>query len=1022
MANAIAPILSRFVLLFSIFFLKDISFAFSQLKNTYFERLSVKNGLSHNYATAILQDKDGFYWIATNDGLNRFDGSAFTVFRYNKNDSFGITHNVCSYLLEGKDGDIWIATMKGINRYSKKTGVFKKYFLHHPKINDDILNRIYGFAMDKEGNIWATGYGLWKIDAVTDSITGYYFDANNSRSVSDGGETTSLYYDTLLNGLWFQTPDHVNFFDIGSAQFFHSTNNPKRWRVFDLPNKNIAMAADGKAAIWMYDELQKKLYHLDNPLSDPVSVSIFFPKSVANIKVNTKEGDDLLLFNFDLMPALFYNWKTNKTDTMPAPFGDPGDKNSRLVHSVYTDREGNTWYCTRAGIAIAAKHYDAIKIFHLPNTAEGFPLATWSMANDGHEGLWLGTKNGLLRYNIENNGLQSMNSPLLNATTRALYNDGDSVLWISTSGKKLLLLHLRSNKISRTIEIPGNGIFLLADRQGHIWLGTWNQGLLEFDNKGNLLHHYTSKNGLAYDGLIGAWYDGNNELWVGMNGGNGFARFDLKNRQFSNYLITTKLDNSVGSNTVNTLLKDGQGKIWLGTYGGGLYCFDTGKNVYSNYRQADGLSGDFVNTLQLDGAGNLWISTTKGIDMLDIKSGSISRLNIAMEFDDNGYINNKLLSTEGKLFYSANNKIILIRPSQFAGKMNTRQILLSSFKVFDKEIPALANQTVIRLRYNENFFTVNYSMPKISPEIPAKYRYILRGFDKNWRTALNGIANYTNVPPGTYTLLLDATNETGKWLDRPREISIIVSPPFWKTWWFYTLLLLLIMGSVIGIVRTRVNRVRKNEREQLRLIVATQEKEKKNISAGLHDDLGVRLSALKYFVASLKPFLQKENPSADDTYKKTMATIDESVEDIRYLLINLSPKTLDEYGYLLAVEDLVNKLGRLHVIEVNLRQKGMEQRLQQEIESGLYRITQELINNTLKHAEANTINLSIEKINNHIHLQYSDDGKGFDLEKEKQGYGVENIYTRVALLNGKIEWGDASRAGTAVHISVPIHT
>ena len=153
-----------------------------------------------------------------------------------------------------------------------------------------------------------------------------------------------------------------------------------------------------------------------------------------------------------------------------------------------------------------------------------------------------------------------------------------------------------------------------------------------------------------------------------------------------------------------------------------------------------------------------------------------------------------------------------------------------------------------------------------------------------------------------------------------------------------------------------------------------------------------------------------------------MATIDESVEDIRYLLINLSPKTLDEYGYLLAVEDLVNKLGRLHVIEVNLRQKGMEQRLQQEIESGLYRITQELINNTLKHAEANTINLSIEKINNHIHLQYSDDGKGFDLEKEKQGYGVENIYTRVALLNGKIEWGDASRAGTAVHISVPIHT
>ena len=205
----------------------------------------------------------------------------------------------------------------------------------------------------------------------------------------------------------------------------------------------------------------------------------------------------------------------------------------------------------------------------------------------------------------------------------------------------------------------------------------------------------------------------------------------------------------------------------------------------------------------------------------------------------------------------------------------------------------------------------------------------------------------------------------------------------------------------------------------MRLVVATQEIEKKNIAAELHDDLGVRLSALKYFVASLKNYLTPGDGQALETYNKTIATIDESVEDVRYLLINLSPKTLNEYGYLAAVEDLVNKLSHLHIIHINLRQTGMEQRLDADVEAGLYRITQELINNTLKHAEAGVIDLSIEKTNELIQLIYGDDGKGFDAAERSKGYGIENIHTRVALLNGKIEWQRDFNRSTKVFITIP---
>ena len=210
----------------------------------------------------------------------------------------------------------------------------------------------------------------------------------------------------------------------------------------------------------------------------------------------------------------------------------------------------------------------------------------------------------------------------------------------------------------------------------------------------------------------------------------------------------------------------------------------------------------------------------------------------------------------------------------------------------------------------------------------------------------------------------------------------------------------MIIATVVYILKNRVKQFRKRQKEQLRLVVATQEQEKKSISAELHDDLGVRLSALKYFVTALKDHLKPGNPLAEETYNKTLNVIDESVEDIRYLLVYLSPKTLNEYGYLIAVEDLVNKLRKLHVIDIDLKQNGIEKRMPAEMEAGLYRITQELINNTLKHALATSIHLNIERANGIVRLQYADNGKGFDPTLARRGvWNAEYTYE-----SGTVEW------------------
>jgi signal transduction histidine kinase len=183
----------------------------------------------------------------------------------------------------------------------------------------------------------------------------------------------------------------------------------------------------------------------------------------------------------------------------------------------------------------------------------------------------------------------------------------------------------------------------------------------------------------------------------------------------------------------------------------------------------------------------------------------------------------------------------------------------------------------------------------------------------------------------------------------------------------------------------------------------------------------MRISALKYFVSSLRQYIHPSQDKALHTFEKAILTIDESIDDIRYLLINLNPKTLNEYGYLMAVEDLVNKLTRLEVIEISLRQSGMEKRFASETESALYRITQELINNTLKHADASMIELNVVATDNSITLNYSDNGKGFDSALNHEGYGIQNIKARVSLLNGSIKIESSPGAQTFVQVMIPLN-
>lgn len=985
-----------------------------------FEKLTTADGLSNNHITSILQDRDGFYWIGTVDGLNRFDGSSFRIFRNNKRDSASLINNYCSYLLEDDNGDIWVGTYNGISVFRKKKEKFENYSVELPGIDKSIINRISGIAKDKNGNIWISCYYVWKFNPGMNKFE-QMPKTNYVSSYDLFSFTSELIYDSLLNGLWFIDGKTINFFDIDKNELYNYHNNKKHFALFERQRRS-PLALDKDQLLWFYDDSTAKLYAFDitkNKILETITNNL---GSVRRLKTGTKGK---LWVSFLNGHSIVYEVKKSKTDNEASKLLYPHFSHSDHFTTLFADSDSTLWFGSKNGINILKKEHQYYEVYTLQekiNTASGAPFRISAIAKKSDSILFIGTNAGLFYYNLRQRKYRKLKIPGLSGVRCLYYSVYNKQLWIGGTDKIILYdaQELRFLKTLQLISYPG---FFIAGKN-EIWVGTWLNGLYRLDKKGKIIGHYSDEDPSRFiktSSLINGNILGG-EVWVGLNGGNGFAKYDTSVSAFKFYEIKkgTEVFSIVG--TVTSITADHKNNLWIGSHGGGLYYWDRIKNIYTQYMQSDGLRSNFIYNIVAGSNGDLWISHANGVDYFLSSRQKFIPLEFDLPFPDTDYRNSAYAAEDGSLFFFNANTIIQIKARLVNNYTKDPKLVISSFRIFDKEIPYEKFRNGINLTYRENFLTIEFSKLRTNPSENVQYAYILEGFDKGWNyPGTRNFASYTNVSGGKYLFRLKAMNETGDWSDKELVVQLNITPPFWRTWWFLLLSVLLIAGTVFVYTKRRIIQVKNRQLSQMNLIVDTQEKEKKSISAQLHDDLGVRLSALKYFVISLRKYLTTSDKTAEQIYEKTILTIDESVEDIRYLLINLSPKTLNEYGYLSAVEDLVNKLHKLHVINVELSQYGLEQRLSNDIESGLYRITQELINNTLKHAQAQNICLNIEKIDDEIRLKYSDDGKGFELSNGVKGYGIDNIHTRVAVLNGRIEWETTNGRITGAMINIP-HT
>ncbi|NOY60951.1 MAG: hypothetical protein GXO75_18735, partial [Calditrichaeota bacterium] len=871
-----------------------LNLLYSQEQDIKFKHITTAQGLSSNIVYDLIQDSRGFMWFATQDGLNRFDGSNFKIFKYNPLDANSIAVNWCQSLYEDKFGKLWIGTLYGgLNLYDPNTEKFVA-FKHDPgnpySISNDVVLSI---CEDDSGNLWlGTWDGLNKLvrnnvinpDPEKTQFIRYKKNIADPNSLSDN-RIWELFSDTF-GIIWIGTENGgLNRFDPKTGifkRYQHDPNNPnslshnKITVIYEDPNRKgrIFWIGVQGGGLNKFDS-QKEFFFPES--SEPAKSAVSDSPWVLSILrdkngvlwVGTWEGlRKYTNSNKEKFPRTFNLYRKN--------LSNPNNLRSNYIKTLYEDRTGILWIGTIGGgvsrISSSKKNFrNHLSIFPGYKSLPGII----SIYEDDNKTCWLGTGTGLYRldrrkktitrYGHNPNDANSLSSNEI----YSIYEEADcedKTLWVLCRDGGLDKLVLKKDPdtgvtVRRILPNPLDsvstacklGLSLLRDKKGKFWIGA-NEGLFQLDQASGKVTQYLADhqepNSLIRDRVDKIYqspYDDENILWLGTS--NGLYRIDPENNGLVHYAPDAATENSLSDFRVISLLADGptHGKIlWVGTWSGGLNKLDIEKGTFRHFMETDGLSSNTIYSMLQDDKGCLWLGTKNGLTKFDPQTETFNTfvLEDGVHFT-NFYQGAAFKNNKTGEFLFGGSGIVAFFPDSIKGYVNFPPIVLSDFKVFNKPFKLDTSITTIkeiRLSYKQNFFSIGFAALEYSQPQKHQYTYMLEGIDKDWVYCGNRkFASYTNIRSGNYTFRVRCTNTAGVWNGDGVSVKILISPPIWETNWFRFLIVIGLCGLFILFYYIRVSRLRKEKDAQQafsKQLIETQEKERKRIAGGLHDSLG----------------------------------------------------------------------------------------------------------------------------------------------------------------------------------------
>ena len=967
-----------------------------------YDTWTTANGLPQNTVTGVVQTPDGYLWLSTFDGLARFDGVRFTIF--DKGNTKGILNNRFSGIFVDSEGVLWASTENGVVT-TYRDGAFNSY------PSPEIWTGAIGIVAGAGGR------------AVIETTDGFFslrdgkFEPTADRKTRDGRQ---IYYGRS-GARWTFSPTTV-VRDKDGQTTSYAISLPQDYFV---SSRGLPVYEDRGGALWT--SAAQKFFRLADG-----TVTAFTAKELPALdrlvpRTAFDAPDGSVWFVFEVLDL------AQPVDAQLVRFKAGVFTSYQLGRSVgasfsLTDREGNFWLGSSTGLRrLRPQLITTLSVKDGLINNEVYPLL---QTNAGD--IFIGTSHGISRYSagkITDAGLKYANNAQFN--TRGLWEDPSGRLWLGFQGEggfgrvepPSFVRHVGKE------DLPNGATDFAADRAGNVWIAT-EEGLFEYKDDQEIAR-YTSLDGLPSGRVITLHFDRSGILWLGTF--DGLARF--KDGKFTSY--NTVPDSPKGF--VRAIYEDAEGVLWFGTYADGLVRYKDGK--FFNYRVEHGLFNNGVFAILEDDRGNVWMSSNRGIhrvakqELNDLADGKIARLN-SVSYDERdgmlsaecngGRIPGGIKTKDGKLWFATMGGVAIVDPA--AEKLNPLPppTVIENVAVDRKPLdqPALRSilrdsRTAVEMAPGQSSLEIEVTGLSLIKSEQVKFKYKLDGIEADWIDAgTKRTANYSYLPPGTYTFHVIAANANGVWNTNGATLRIIVRPHFYQTWWFRLLMGFLVAGAIGLIYYTRVSHLRKIAETKTafsRQLIESQEAERKRIAAELHDGLGQSLVVIKN-----RAMLGIKKGDDPERVAKELTNISDSaaqaLDEVREITNNLRPQLLDRLGLTKALTAMCKKISG--VVEVQCDVADIDGLFNENEEISLYRIVQESLNNVIKHSSSSDASVAIEREAGRVTIRIKDNGRGFDITQVKTGLGLVGLRERAQLLNGELSV--VGKLGEGVNISLTI--
>ncbi|MBE0651359.1 MAG: hypothetical protein IH595_11020 [Bacteroidales bacterium] len=875
----------------------------AQKATTRFNRLTIDDGLSLSSVYCIFEDSKGFMWFGTEDGLNKYDGKKFTIYRPQAGIENSLSYKWTEIIFEDSRGKLWFGSKGGLSFFNPLNETFRQY--HHHVQNKATLSNdtITVINEGSDGSIWiGTLAGLNRIEPKSGNAERVSLIGNNKTFSS------SRIFDivTKPNGdIWVATEDGLFFASPKKPVFnlFASKTENLNQRVYTLGVENNTLWAGTDKGLVSYDMKTglENLFEI-GPYDDNADYETRIEKLVldkqGNIWAGTPGG--LFLFNhktgkfsclaeardvsqslsvntakpicLDSRDNLWYgtfgsglyriNTQKMEVENYLNNAADPTSLSQNSINCIFEDRSGVIWIGTfGAGISVYDRLAHKFRLLtHDPldeNSLSGNFIWTIFEADDGS--LWVGTNTtGLNRYSPKTGKFSrfvhddAVQGSLSAGSVRKVFQDSKGIIWVGTDGGGLNRFDSKTEKFIHYVSDPDNPQTLSSnsvrviseDRAGNLWIGTRN-GLNKFDRNTGICKRFvndpSNPSSISHNFIYSEIYEDHlGNLWIGTYGG-GLNKMDVQHETFKSFTYHPEIAGSISNDIVFSVYEDKNGILWIGT-NDGLNRFDPQQKKFKRFGIQQGLPNDVIYGVLPDGQNNIWLSTNYGISKFNLTDYKVQNFDVydglqSNEFNGGAFHAGK----SGNLYFGGVYGLNIINPEKVIKTIeNTANIVLTGIDILGKKVHvgnvaladkhnplpgmpidagdhflmenAIAYADGIKLDYKHRFLGFEFAALNVPPSEKMVYSYKMENMDEDWiNSGSRSYVTYANMAPGNYTFKVRAVNESGEISPNIAEFKIAIDSPYWKTWWFYLIELLLAFTIIafvyIYLLKTRTNKL-----------------------------------------------------------------------------------------------------------------------------------------------------------------------------------------------------------------------